>query len=179
MLHNTYLIWAVLGVQIACMIPLLCLRNFARKVPANYILLFIFTAAEAYLVGFVCIAYDPTTVMIAAVMTLAITVALTAYACLTKTDFTIARGAMVTALFCLILLSFMSVFMQDRWWEVCISAFGVFIYGMFIIIDTQMIADGKKHSIDLEDYIIGALMLYIDIIGMFLELLRLMGDSGN
>ena len=33
---------------------------------------------------------------------------------------------------------------------------------------------GTKHELSLDDYIIGALMLYIDIIGLFLELLRLL-----
>lgn len=147
--------------------------------PYNYILLSIFTAAEAYLVSICCMAYDPTIVLIAAGMTLGITIALTAYACLTKTDFTISMGAAINALFCLIFLGFIGMFWHNYWLETAISALGVFVYGMFIIIDTQMIADGKRHSVSTEDYVIGALMLYIDIIGMFLYLLRLLGNSNS
>ena len=42
-----------------------------------------------------------------------------------------------------------------------------------------MIVGQKKHAIEMDDYILGALMLYVDIIGMFIELLALFGESGN
>jgi len=42
-----------------------------------------------------------------------------------------------------------------------------------------MIVGNKKHSISLDDYILGALIIYVDIIGMFLELLSLMGESSG
>jgi hypothetical protein len=37
-----------------------------------------------------------------------------------------------------------------------------------------LIVGGKKHELSYDDYIIGALMLYVDIIGLFLELLELL-----
>ena len=58
----------------------------------NYILLLIFTLSEAYLVSTVCIVYDKMLVFEAATVTLMITVSLTIYACVTKTDFTIIGG---------------------------------------------------------------------------------------
>ena len=47
-------------------------------------------------------------------------------------------------------------------------------YGFYIIYDTQLIVGGRKHELSYDDYIIGALMLYVDIIGLFLELLELL-----
>ena len=178
-LENMGLFWPILIVQFASLIALVCCGDMAKKVPYNYVLLTLFTLAEAYLVSICCMAYDPTIVLIAAGMTLGITIALTVYACTTTTDFTISMGAMINALFCLIFLGLIGMFWHNYWLETAISALGVFVYGMFIIIDTQMIADGKRHSISTEDYVIGALMLYIDIIGMFLYLLRLLGNSNN
>ena len=51
-------------------IILLCFRNLARKSPFNYILLFIFTIAEAYMVSYICGAIDdPELVLMATLMT--------------------------------------------------------------------------------------------------------------
>ncbi len=49
------------------------------------------------------------------------------------------------------------------------------IYSIYILIDTQLILGGKNVSLSLDNYVLGAVLLYIDIIGLFLELLRLFG----
>ena len=45
-----------------------------------------------------------------------------------------------------------------------------------MIYDTQLIAGGKKHQLSMDDYIVGPLLLYIDIMMLFLELIKLFGD---
>ena len=47
----------------------------------------------------------------------------------------------------------------------------------FLIYDTQMIMGGKKHELSPEEYIYGALQLYIDVVYIFIFLLSLMGKS--
>lgn len=73
----------------------------SRKVPNNYIILGIFTFCESWIVSYSCsIAYvlypgnGGQLVLLAAVLTLAITVALTIYAFTTKTDFTMMGGSL-------------------------------------------------------------------------------------
>ena len=48
------------------------------------------------------------------------------------------------------------------------------IYGLYLVYDTQLIAGGKRFELSMDDYIIGALILYIDIVGLFLKLLQLL-----
>ena len=43
--------------------------------------------------------------------------------------------------------------------------------------DTQLIMGGKKYEISPEDYVFAAMMLYVDIIYIFLYLLALFGGS--
>ncbi len=50
-------------------IAISCYRSVARSVPLNYIVLFIFTISEAYIVGYACAASNPNTVLMAAVTT--------------------------------------------------------------------------------------------------------------
>jgi hypothetical protein len=161
--------------SIAILIPLLCCKEFARQVPTNYILLSIFTICEAYMVATTCSIYDPMTVVIAASMTLGVTLVLTAYAYTTQHDFRVPSAIGIVLLSSLILfVVFAGIFGLGGAFEVVWCTLGVITYGMYLVIDTQMIADGSKHGLTVDDYIIGALMLYVDIIGLFLYLLRLL-----
>ena len=56
-----------------------------------------------------------------------------------------------------------------------VAAILVIVYGLYIVHDTQLIAGDKKYSLSYDDYIVGALIVYIDIVMLFLELLRLLG----
>jgi len=50
----------------------------------------------------------------------------------------------------------------------------VIFYGFYLCYDTQLIMGGKENEIDLDDYIIGAIMIYLDVIIIFLKILSLL-----
>lgn len=50
------------------------------------------------------------------------------------------------------------------------------IYAFYLIIDTQLIMGNRNRALSLDNYILGAVLLYIDIIQLFLNLLRILGD---
>lgn len=58
---------------------------------------------------------------------------------------------------------------------------GVLLFGIYIVIDTQMIMGGKSVELEIDEYYFGALLLYIDIISIFLYILQLLGmvNSSN
>jgi len=60
-----------------------------RSHPTNYILLFIFTICETWMVGGLTSRYEPKVVMMAGSATAAATIALTIYAMKTKTDISV------------------------------------------------------------------------------------------
>lgn len=51
------------------------------------------------------------------------------------------------------------------------------IYCGYILVDTQLIMGGKNKELSLDNYILGSVILYVDIIGLFLKLLQLLGDK--
>lgn len=51
------------------------------------------------------------------------------------------------------------------------------IYCGYILIDTQLILGGKNKELTLDNHILGSVILYVDIIGLFLKLLQLLGDK--
>lgn len=99
------------------------------------------------------------------------------YACTTKKDFTVSYGILLTLLSASIMLIFVSIFTTSPFLTNLICALGVFIFGIYVIVDTQMIMGSHKYGITMDDYILGALILYIDIIQLFLYILRLLSES--
>ena len=56
-------------------------------------------------------------------------------------------------------------------------SFGIIIFGIYIIIDTKMIIGGERFEISYDDYIFAAMILYIDIIRLFLYILAMLKGS--
>ena len=42
--------------------------------------------------------------------------------------------------------------------------------------DTQLVVGGKRRELATSDYVLGAMTLYLDIVNLFLYLLRLFGE---
>lgn len=86
-------------------------------------------------------------------------------------------GAIATftmMVFCFILLSWVIYVPIIRTIIVIIV---IILMSMWVIHDTQMIIGGKKvkYQLDVDDYIIGAIIIYSDIVTIFLYLLELFG----
>lgn len=158
---------------------LMCYKSVSRKVPTNYILLALFTLCEGYMVSAITLQTDPQLVLIAAVLTAGIVVSLTIYAITTKTDFTMMGGLLFMLLVTLILASFLGFFFRSKGFQIVISSFSVLLFGLYLIYDTQLIVGGKRRELSVDDYIVGALMLYIDIIQIFIEILRILSIATN
>ena len=140
MIGNIWLLFLVVILSFAILIPLACCKSVARQVPINYYLLAGFTFCEGYLVGFICIEYEPMTVLQAAIMTTALVFTLTAYAFTTKTDFTVYTGIMLCFLVCLLLFGIFLMFFHSELLRTIYLALGVLCFGIYLIIDTQMAA---------------------------------------
>ncbi|CAD8132146.1 unnamed protein product [Paramecium pentaurelia] len=173
-----FVIAAITAIVLMCC--LLCCKQNARKAPKNYILLSFFTLCEAYVVSVICcsVATDYSNgidlIIIALSMTVLMTMGLTMYACTTKEDFTICTGLLWSLAICLLMLFIFSLLFPSRLIQIIYSILAIFLYSIYIIVDTQLIVGSKRHSLQKDDYIIGALILYIDIIILFLELLKLL-----
>ena len=77
---HMYLYVLAFVVSLITMYSLICYPELARSVPTNYILLFLFTFAESYLVANMTMLFTPKSVLLASLLTAAIVIALTIYA---------------------------------------------------------------------------------------------------
>jgi protein lifeguard len=176
-LKNTWLLWTSFAVALLTELPLLCFREVARKVPLNYVLLITFTLAESYMVAFICAVYDPMVVAIAASLTAFATLALTAYALHTSVDFTFAAGSLYLFSAALFGCTFLALFLpSSQILRIVISGVSVIVFGLYLIFDIEMIVGGHYCEFGIDDYVIAAMQVYLDIIMLFLHILRLIGD---
>jgi len=113
----------------------------------------------------------------AAVATGVIVLGLTLFAFQTKHDFTSLTGIMWILLLGLMAFGLIRLlFPHNKWTEVAYSSMGAMVFGVYIVIDTQLLISRGKVRIDEEDYILAALTLYIDVINLFLHLLHLLAE---
>ena len=104
-------------------------------------------------------------------------VALTLYDCYTEEDFTTKMGILIVLLVCLVMLGLVSLFVDSPFLDNLYCMVGVLLFGFYLILDTQMIIGGKSVELSVDDYMLAAMLLYIDIIQMFLYILRLLGNK--
>jgi len=159
------------------MYTLFCYRSVARKVPLNYILLTIFTIAFAWTCSFICALYDPIDVFIAAAATAGVVVGAFMYAMFTKIDFTYWLGGLFACLLAWIILGVMSIWWTYKWQIILWASLGVLIFTIYIIIDLWLIIGKGRGGFSIDDYIPAAMMLYVDIMRLFLEILKIVGAS--
>ena len=158
------------------LIPLACVRSIGRSVPINYILLFAFTLCESYMLMLCCAKYNAEVVIAAAALTAGVTVALTIYAFTTKTDFTWLGGMLFAGICILIVTGLLyCIIKPTEVFYLLYCAAGVFIYSIYLIYDTQLISGKFGNAFEIDDYVIAAVNVYLDIINIFLYILSILG----
>ncbi|XP_014677966.1 PREDICTED: protein lifeguard 4-like [Priapulus caudatus] len=140
------------------------------ETPINYILLLVFTLVESYVVGTIVTFYDQMMVLQAFGLTFAVVAGLTVYTLQSKRDLTSWGAGLFSVLWILILAGFMQFFLQSDVLELLLSAGGAIVFSLFIVYDLSML----MHKLSPEEYIIAAINLYLDIINLFLYILRLL-----
>lgn len=151
-LYNQTLLGFVLAAYFTTACAIMCC-GLSKVVPINFILLSIFTFCVSWIVGTVCVRTDPKLVLMAAVLTMAMFLGLTLYACTTKTDFTNSYCGLHILVIHLSLIVFMIpmyFIFHDRTMHLIFAYIGVALFSFYIIYDTQMIMNGDRTNGDFD-----------------------------
>lgn len=172
------LLAAVGSITTMCMI--ICC--YGRTVPLNFILLTIFTLCEGFMVATITARYDTKTVVTAGLATALTTISLTIYAMFTKVDIQVFYALLFViylAMFPLMLIGMFVIRCEAL--RVFYCCLGLLFYSIFLIVDTMLIVRNNKsaggYEVSYDDYVIGALQLYLDIVMIFLYILQLLGGG--
>ncbi|KAK3101629.1 hypothetical protein FSP39_004997 [Pinctada imbricata] len=167
--------WMLLVAFIGTIGLIFGLMVFRHETPTNYILLGLFTLFEAYSIGVVVTFYEKHSVIEAFVLTLAVTFGLTVYTLQSKRDFSSWGAGLFACLWILIIAGFLQLLFPTAMMDKAIAVGGAIVFSLFIVFDTHML----MHKLSPEEYIVAAVNLYLDIINLFLHLLRLFGERKN
>jgi len=154
---------------------LIALHVKKNETPTNFYLLIAFTLVEAYTVGFVVTLYDSFVVLQAFGLTVATVLSLTIYTFQSKRDFSSWGAGLFSMLWILILCSIMQIFLQSEMVDTVMAGAGALLFSAFIVFDTHILV----HKLSPEEYILGAITLYLDILNLFLEILKILGKNNK
>ncbi|KAF5288589.1 hypothetical protein FQA39_LY15368 [Lamprigera yunnana] len=140
------------------------------ETPTNFILLAAFTVVEAYTVGVVVSFYSQAVVLQALILTMVVVGCLTAYTFQTKHDYSSMYSSLFAGLCILLVGGFLQLFFHSTVFELIFAIGGALLFSIFIVFDTQML----MQTVSPEEYILATINLYLDIINLFLYILRIL-----
>ena len=132
------------------------------------------------MLSMICAAYEPELVFIVFVIASFSFIAMSVYAFTARFDLTIYGSTVWGISACMLTISVMFFFVRGiRLLFLIYSALGVIMTLVFVAVDTQMILKNKKYGVSQDDYIKGALILFIDFINLVIYLLNVIGSGGK
>ena len=156
--------------------PLLYLnkkRNTAAAVPA----MLTFTGLSGLGLGptlnhYLSLPGGSSTVLTAAVLTTAVTLALTAYVHKTGKDFSRMGGFLFAGLIVVLLAGIAALFVPAL--QAGVSAIAALLFSGLILFDTSRLIRGEE-----DNYVMAACSMYLNVLNLFLSILQLLGFSGD
>uniref|UniRef100_A0A6G1SIW4 Protein lifeguard 2 n=1 Tax=Aceria tosichella TaxID=561515 RepID=A0A6G1SIW4_9ACAR len=169
-----------LGIFLVSYLILVCSESARRSSPCNMILLCILTFGYGLEAAIISCHYDTRTVLFAFVATGISCFLIFLFAKTTSLDLTscgttlclLGLGHMIIGMLMiaiLVPLGYADVV------PLVISISGALLVSLYLVFDLQLIMGGRKCELSPEEYILAAVMLYVDIIQIFLYLLQIIG----
>ncbi|KAJ1160518.1 hypothetical protein NDU88_001020 [Pleurodeles waltl] len=173
--------WASYAVFFVTYLILACCSGPRRYFPWNLILLSIFTLSLAYLTGMLSSYFDTKSVLLCLGITALVCLSITIFSFQTKFDFTSCQGVLFVLVMVLffsgILLAVIIPFQYVPWLHAIYAVLGAIVFTMFLAFDTQLLMGNRRYSISPEEYIFGALNIYLDIVYIFSFFLQIFGSN--
>jgi modulator of FtsH protease len=160
---------------------LIALQFLRERSPLNLGLLYAFATFEGMVLGLILEAYVARglggVVMNAATTTAAVALAAGAYGYTTKRNLSGLGGILFVGLLGVIIASVIGIFIQEPLLYIGISAVAAVLFTGFLVFDLNRVANSRGASEG--QTILLAVSVYLDIINLFLALLRLFGIAGG
>ncbi|KAI0339853.1 UPF0005-domain-containing protein [Trametopsis cervina] len=144
--------------------------------PLNLVLLSTFTLMEAFTLGVMVAFFDNVIVLQALLITLGVFIGLTLFTFQSKYDFTGMGPWLFGGLVAMMMTGLVGAFFPfNSTMELLYSIGGTLLFSGYVVYDTHVIT--KKLSPD--EYIMGAISLYLDFINLFINILRLLNNAND
>jgi len=158
------------------MVNLFLLYWKRHSYPANLIFLSTFTVLEAATLGFIVAFYDTTIVLQALLITLGIFLGLTLFTLQSKWDFSGMAPFLFGGLIALLMTGIVGIFIPfSKTFDLIYAIGGSLLFSGYVVFDTYMIFN----RLSADEFILGAISLYLDFINLFLNILRVLNNVNS
>ncbi len=159
---------------LAVMAPLLLATRAKAAFPMNIGLVLLFTFAEGVFISPMLYVYgqrQPGIIMQAAILTLGAFGVLTAYAFVSRRDFSAWGSFLMVGLWVLIGTMVLNFFFRNELASLWLAAVTVLLFSGMLIFDTWRL----RNVYGPDEYVGAAVQIYLDLLNMFMGILRLLG----
>jgi uncharacterized protein len=174
---------AMFGIVIAELALVLVISSALRAINASAatLLFLLFAALNGLMLSTIFLVYSLPSIGATFLACAAMFAVMSVYGMVTKTDLTSLGKILFMALIGLIVATIVNIFVASTFLYWMVSYGGVIIFAGLTAYDTQRLRQlalriGSDGALSARMSIVGALMLYLDFINMFLFLLRFMGN---
>ena len=161
---------------IAAFVPLMAAQGARDRFPVNIALTFAFTFAEGlFLAPFLLLMERtaPGVITEAGLLTGSTFAVLTGYAFVSRRDFSAWGSFLVTGLWVLIGASLLTMFFPNAAGGLWIAGVGTLLFSGLLVFDTWRL----RNVYGPNDYVLAAVQIYLDLLNLFLFILRLLGGG--
>ncbi|XP_059807572.1 protein lifeguard 1 isoform X2 [Hypanus sabinus] len=159
------------AVFLLTVITLACCKSIQRRYPWNFICLAFLTLSLSYMVVMVASFNDTVSVMIALGSTVAVCFGMILFSSQTRLDFTCCNGFLLVLSIVVIMFGFFCIFFYSQVLHVVYGSLGALVFSLFLFVDIQLTLGNNQFGLSPEDYVFAAVILYLDIIYIFIHLL--------
>lgn len=174
----------IIGAAVISLVALLilsCIESARRSFPINFLLLTIITIGYGLMAAVLSSQYETTSVLCAFGATAFATIVILLLAKFSPVDMTTCGcGLCILAIIHLVtsilLIAILVPMGYGNTVHLAIAGMGAFLVSLYMLYDLQLIMGGRSNELSPEEYVLAAVMLYIDIIQLFQYMLILLGD---
>ena len=155
---------------------LLAAQAVHRRFPLNIALVLFATFAAGVMIAPLLVFYnqrEPGIVSQAGILTFTTFAVLSLYATFSRRDFSAWGGFFIVGVFVLLATSLLNLWFKNETASLWLAAGTVFIFGGLLVYDTWRIVRSNQYGP--EDYVPAAVNIYVDLLNIFLAILRLLG----
>ena len=162
--------------MLATFAPLLALGPARHVFPANIGLLFLFAAGMGMAISPALYVYgqqQPGLITQAAMLTIGAFGVLTAYAFTSRRDFSAWGSFFMVGLFVVIGTMILNIFFKNPALDLWLAGVTVLVFSGLLVFDTWRL----RNVYGPDDYVSAAVNIYLDLLNMFMAILRIFGGS--
>jgi FtsH-binding integral membrane protein len=164
--------------MIATFAPLFLALRARDSFPANVGLVLLFTFAEGIFISPLLYVYgqrQPGLITQAALLTIGAFGVLTAYAFTSRRDFSAWGSFFTVGLWVLIGSMLLNFFFRNSGFDLALASITVLVFSGLLVFDTWRI----RNVFGPNDYVSAAVQIYLDLLNLFLAILRIFGGRRN